>query len=192
MQAQNQWIHELHKAAEEGDQTAVWMSIRQIAACEISLLDFGDTFYLKEDFATDIASYLVFNRGFVQHWATKTPNEIWVYIKKVVVKFVWENCQKHYSIEQTLNCQNTLVGTSGLRFTTTRLRTLIRTGQLFLLYKLFDGVSRSDDIQALIRYLVSTMDSVMKSSPAYVLLAAYVSLNKVLRREEGRYSRGKT
>lgn len=192
MQAQNQWIHELHRAAEAGDQTTVWMSIRRIAACEVRLLDFGDDFYLREDFAADIASHLVFDRGLVHHWTTKTPNEIWVYIKMVVAKFVWEHCQKHRSIEQALSCQNTLIGGSGLRFTMLRLRALVRTGQLFLLYKLFDGVPRSDDIQALIRYLVSTMDSVMKSSPAHILLRAYVSLNRVLRREEGRHSRGKT
>lgn len=189
MQTQTQWIYELHKAAGEGNQEIVWLSIRRLAECEISLLDFGDTFYLKDDFAADIASYLVFTRGFVQHWATKAPNQIWVYIKKIVNKFVWENCQKHYSIRQTLICQSTLTGTSGLRFTTTRLRTLTRTGQLFLLYRLFDEVPKSDDVQSLIRYLVSTMYTVIKSSPAYVLLGAYLSLSKILQKEERRQLR---
>lgn len=176
-------LYRVSKAAKRGDQVTVWKILQQAAAYEVSLLDLGDQFYLKEDLAVDVASHLVFIKGLVQHWADYKPAQIQVYIKSVVRMFVWEVTQKPYKINQTLACQNTLNNPSfGYHFTTQQLRKLIRSGELFLLFQLFEGAPRSDEVESLKRYIISTMTLVMKTAPKYELLQAYLSLVKLRQR----------
>jgi hypothetical protein len=183
MQTQQHRLCQLYNAAKRGDQVTVWKILQQAAAYEISLLDLGTEFYLAGDLALDVASHLVFIKGLVQHWTNYKPAQIQVYIKQVVQMFVYESVQKPYKIKQTLACQSTLGEPSfGFRFTTNRLRTLIRTGELFLLFQLFEDAPRSDEIQSLIRYVVSTMTKIMKTAPKHELLQAYLSLIKIKQR----------
>lgn len=172
------------KIYDQDNRRLVWEAVKQVAACEIESLDFGDDYYLAEDLASDIASYVVFDRDLVEEWKGYTKNQAWLYISKIIVGFIWESSRKHQKINEALAWQGVVGGESGLRFTQPRLRTLVRSGELFTLYDLFDDDTGDVETESLIRYLVSTMQRVITSWPPYELLRAYISLRKEERRYE--------
>jgi len=172
----DQWTFNLHEAAQAGDTVRVWNCVKRITACEVSLLDFGETFYIAEDLATDIASYLVFDRGLVKEWLEYSPNQTWVYIGKAVTGFVWKHHTCQTKIRTALAWKGIIGGDSAYRLTGPRLRKLVRSGQLFLLTRLFNGVERTTEVECLINYLTKTMIKVISNWPKYELLRCYLSL----------------
>jgi len=172
------WIHRLYQAASDEDAVTVWNCVKRIAACEISLLDFGETFYIAEDLATDIASYLVFERRLIKEWKNYNPNQAWVYISKAVMGFMWTTCKYQDVIKQTLACRAGMIGDSAYTFTGPRLRKLVRSGQLFLLADVVKQIERPEEREYLVKYLVKTMTRVIKRWPKYELLRCYLSLQE--------------